>query len=570
LVLGRPTSCGRFRLPRGAVAIFLQAIAWQFSCVETRDEPPRARDAVARLYSLDEIPTFEISLSEQALAALAIRPKEYVTASFRCGNQSIAHVGVRLKGNASLTTLNEKPSLKIKFLDFDKGSDFLGLEKLTLHAMHQDPTMVREYLGYLMFRTLGLPAPRAGYARVVINDVPYGLYLNLETPDRRFLVDRFASSEINLYEGDHGDDVDAPSFVWEQDEGSDRSRVDLEELREMAMRPTMDVFYGESSRLDRELVLGHFFAEAYSGHFDGYWSAHNFFLAHDLLRQKWSILPWSLDQTFVEQLDPFAGGGYLKKKCLADERCTIDFVHLSLQALQTIDRLDLVAQLDDVSRFIAAAAQADTRKQVSNEAMQWAQVGLRSWLGTRTREVRARIDCLDDGRDVDRDGDGFRACAQDCDDADPGRYPGALETCNGVDDDCNRSVDDAPACPCPSEEVQGVLFYFCRHEYDWFQAREFCRAQGRGLADFENAAQNDAVAAAAWAKRHSRWIMGINDIANENRYTCTDGSLPLFERWASGEPAHTLAWYDCGYFASDGSGAWEELNCLQIAPFVCR
>ncbi|NBT37798.1 MAG: hypothetical protein EBT21_06770 [Actinobacteria bacterium] len=42
---------------------------------------------------------------------------------------------------------------------------------------------------------------------------------------------------------------------------------------------------------------------------------------------------------------------------------------------------------------------------------------------------------------VDDDGDGFLA-SQDCDDADPATFPGAAEVCNGVDDDCDGSVDD--------------------------------------------------------------------------------------------------------------------------------
>jgi hypothetical protein len=43
---------------------------------------------------------------------------------------------------------------------------------------------------------------------------------------------------------------------------------------------------------------------------------------------------------------------------------------------------------------------------------------------------------------VDADGDGYAVDA-DCDDADPAVYPGAVEVCNGRDDDCNGLVDDA-------------------------------------------------------------------------------------------------------------------------------
>ncbi len=42
---------------------------------------------------------------------------------------------------------------------------------------------------------------------------------------------------------------------------------------------------------------------------------------------------------------------------------------------------------------------------------------------------------------VDADGDGFFA-DEDCDDADATVHPGAEETCNGVDDDCDGSIDE--------------------------------------------------------------------------------------------------------------------------------
>jgi hypothetical protein len=43
----------------------------------------------------------------------------------------------------------------------------------------------------------------------------------------------------------------------------------------------------------------------------------------------------------------------------------------------------------------------------------------------------------------DADGDGYSTCAGDCDDTRAAVHPGALESCNGRDDDCNSIVDDA-------------------------------------------------------------------------------------------------------------------------------
>ncbi len=54
----------------------------------------------------------------------------------------------------------------------------------------------------------------------------------------------------------------------------------------------------------------------------------------------------------------------------------------------------------------------------------------------------ARVGCCQD-----KDQDGVNRCAGDCDDADAARHPGAAETCNGKDDDCDGAV--------PASEIDG-------------------------------------------------------------------------------------------------------------------
>lgn len=56
--------------------------------------------------------------------------------------------------------------------------------------------------------------------------------------------------------------------------------------------------------------------------------------------------------------------------------------------------------------------------------------------------------CRHDRVERDEDGDGFGACAGDCDDRDPRVRPGLEESCDGLDNDCDGSVDEGVLSAC--------------------------------------------------------------------------------------------------------------------------
>jgi hypothetical protein len=56
--------------------------------------------------------------------------------------------------------------------------------------------------------------------------------------------------------------------------------------------------------------------------------------------------------------------------------------------------------------------------------------------GSVTGYIRVDLDC------VDGDGDGFTTCDGDCDDSNASIHPGAVEICNGKDDNCNGEIDE--------------------------------------------------------------------------------------------------------------------------------
>jgi hypothetical protein len=54
---------------------------------------------------------------------------------------------------------------------------------------------------------------------------------------------------------------------------------------------------------------------------------------------------------------------------------------------------------------------------------------------------------VDEGTEwYDDDGDGWAEAGGDCDDSDPFQAPGEDETCDGVDEDCDGTVDEGAPC----------------------------------------------------------------------------------------------------------------------------
>jgi spore coat protein CotH len=85
-----------------------------------------------------------------------------------------------------------KCSMKIDFDRVDPDARFYGLKKLNFHSMDRDPSMLRDRLGYSLFREFGVAAPRAMHARVLINGKLEGLHVVVEQIDGRFTDSRFS------------------------------------------------------------------------------------------------------------------------------------------------------------------------------------------------------------------------------------------------------------------------------------------------------------------------------------------------------------------------------------------
>jgi len=295
-----------------------------------------AADEAEPLFNPSAVAEIDFTLPPASLQKLEEEPEtdEYqhaeITVKVGGVTHSLADVGFRLKGgHGSFRELTGKAAFKVKFAEFVKKQKLLGLKKLTLNNMVQDPSMVHETLTYELFRDLGLPAPRTGYASVRINGTLYGTYLNLETYDDTMLPRFFATTQ-HLYEADAaGVDVrTGEAGTFEVDEG-DEDISDLETLIEAVNDDEGDWSDNVSPFADLGEMTRAWAVERYVAHWDGYagtdapFRPNNYYL-HSDEAGVFQTMPWGTDQTWepsreVEFDEP--AGGLMFNKCMADASC---------------------------------------------------------------------------------------------------------------------------------------------------------------------------------------------------------------------------------------------------------
>lgn len=115
------------------------------------------------------------------------------------------NVGVRFRGNTSYTMLPtqpnqgwEKKSFNIEMDWLVPSQDIYGYDSLNLNNGFHDPTFLREFLTYHVMRRHGV-APKANFVRLYLNGALWGLYINVQQPNKDMMKEWFRSNDGNRY-----------------------------------------------------------------------------------------------------------------------------------------------------------------------------------------------------------------------------------------------------------------------------------------------------------------------------------------------------------------------------------
>lgn len=339
--------------------------------VEGWGEPaPEAPTAADALFAEGTVHRIDLEIDEASRNSLRADPRLDVPATLRYGDRSWM-VGVHLKGSYSFRSLSEKASFKIDLEQIVPDQRFFGMRRITLNGMVQDKSMIREHEAYWMYRRLGVPAPRHGYAEVWVDGVPYGLYGLIETLDGPWAERVFpGDADGPLYEGGYGTDVekgDAERFELQRQGDLVEPWTDLAALiEELEATPPEEYLAWLERRFDTRALFRMWAFDVVSGHRDGYVKRkNNFFVYHGLRSDRWWMVPWGQDQTFRDGLDVHGNySGNLADRCAEVPECQ-ERLDAAIRYVTTVwETWELHAHAQATSAAILAACERDPRKEL--------------------------------------------------------------------------------------------------------------------------------------------------------------------------------------------------------------
>ena len=203
--------------------------------------------------------------------------EQYTAVSVTINGKTYDNVGIRPKGNSTLTRVassdSDRFSFKIKFDEYIDDTTLDGLDVLVLNNIIDDNSYIKEYIAFDMMNYLGVPSSLYTYASLSLNGENIGFYLALEGYNDSFEMRNFGTEEGEMYSaksmemgGGMGgrDNADMPQRP--DREQTESSEAAVETVANRADKGGMMGGRGSSSGTD--LVYTDDEIDSYSGLFD--------------------------------------------------------------------------------------------------------------------------------------------------------------------------------------------------------------------------------------------------------------------------------------------------------------
>ena len=239
------------------------------------------------------------ALNESRQHAPIDHPYTYFEASVLIDGVEFPQVGIRKKGFIGSQN-STRPSIKVKLNHVDKEGQIDGLTNLTFNNNQQDVSLISQFMGYGLFNSAGIPAPRCAYANVTVNGQDLGIYAHVERIHRPFLKREFGNDDGVLYEGTVVDFYPGWLGSFEHKLGSDEvGRKKIQKLIDVLNNPNDNIESLIGELVDLESFYVFWAMEGLLGFWDGYsGNRNNFFIYLNPKTDKFHFIPWGADSMF--------------------------------------------------------------------------------------------------------------------------------------------------------------------------------------------------------------------------------------------------------------------------------
>ena len=202
-----------------AVCLCLCAVAFSGEIAAAMGDTGISMEYETALFDTDSVISVNILMDDADWNAMLENStaEEYYQCDVEINGTTFYRVGIRPKGNTSLTSIASDPttdrySFKLEFDHYVDGQSCFGLDKLILNNNYADATNMKETLIYDMYQYLGADASLYNYAKISVNGEYWGVYLALEAVEDSFMLRNYGAQSGKLYKPDSMNIGDGKDF----------------------------------------------------------------------------------------------------------------------------------------------------------------------------------------------------------------------------------------------------------------------------------------------------------------------------------------------------------------------
>ena len=159
-----------------------------------------------KLFDNSKVHTIDIEIDNWESFLETCESELYSACNVVIDGELIKNIGIRGKGNTSLSSVknmnSSRYSFKLEFDQYDSTKTYHGLDKLCLNNIIQDTTYMKDYLAYTLMGSFGVDAPLCSFVYITVNGEDWGLYLAVEAIEDSFLERNYGASYGDLYKPD--------------------------------------------------------------------------------------------------------------------------------------------------------------------------------------------------------------------------------------------------------------------------------------------------------------------------------------------------------------------------------